>query len=46
MSNVKKKADDLWTLIEREPYENTDEGDTTTLFVGKYRLLKSITFCL
>lgn len=34
MSNVKKKTDDLWTLIEREPYDNSDEGDTTTLFVG------------
>ena len=37
MSSGKKKptGEDLWSLVENEQTDNSDEADTTTLFVGK-----------
>jgi hypothetical protein len=30
---------DLWSLLEKEPVENGEDGDTVTLFVGIYIFL-------
>ena len=37
MSSAKKNVtgEDLWDLVDKEPCDSNDEGDTTTLFVGK-----------
>lgn len=34
MSKNKKQVADLWSLVDNEPNDTSDEGDTTTLFVG------------
>lgn len=34
LSSKKNTGEDLWTLLDKEPTEGNDDGDTITLFVG------------